>query len=145
VGQKGRIDVGDVKALVGGWRAETTWAMTDATRDDDLASAFKALDRLLTAGEPPLKLLGGITFTFKKFALATELSRSGSLDQAMRQAGVFPMAIAPGQTYLRRLGRAKAERILQCLLQTDSGIKGANPLPERLQLERLLLELSGKF
>jgi DNA polymerase-3 subunit delta len=141
---KERIDIEDVRALVGGWRTQTTWEMTDATRDHQLGSALNALDRLLTAGEPPIKLLGGITYTFKKFALATELSRNGSLDQALKQAGVFPMAMMPGQNYLRRLGRAKAEQILRHLLETDSGLKGGSPLPERMQLEQLILELAGR-
>lgn len=144
-GQKGKIEVDDVKSLVGGWRAETTWEMTDAARDNDLDLALGALDRLLAAGEPGLKLLGGISFVFKKFAQATEMARNCALDQALRTAGVFPAAIGPGQTYLRRLGRAKAERILQRLLEVDAGIKGASPLPERLLLERLLVELSGRL
>ena len=145
VGAKGNIDIRDVQAIVGGWRMETTWAMTDAARDDDLGFAINALDQLLTAGEPPMKLFGGITFVFRKLAQATELARTMQLDQALRQAGVFPMAIAQSQTYLRRLGRLKAEKILQKLLEADSGIKGANPLPERMQLERLLLELAGRL
>lgn len=144
VGTKSQIEIDDVKSLVGGWRTETTWAMTDAARDDDVSFALNALDQLLTAGEPPMKLLGGITFVFKKFAIATDYSRSGSLDQALRQAGVFPNAVNAGQSYLRRMGRAKAEAILQQLIQTDSGLKGASPLPDRIQLERLLLQLSGK-
>lgn len=143
VGAKGKIEVDDVKLLVGGWRTETTWAMADAARDNDLDFALTALDQLLTAGEPPMKLLGGIAYVFKKFAIATDLSRTGSLDQALRQAGVFPMAINAGQSYLRRLGRNKAEQILQRLVQIDAGMKGANPLPERIQLERLLVELAG--
>jgi DNA polymerase-3 subunit delta len=145
VGDKGKIDINDVKALVGGWRTETTWAMTDATRDDDLEFALNALDQLLTSGEPAIKLLGGIGYVFKKFSHATDLSRTTSLDQALRTAGTFPMAVAAGQTYLRRLGRDKAERILQKLLAADSGMKGGNPLPERMQLERLLVELSGRL
>ncbi|WP_373653681.1 DNA polymerase III subunit delta [Schlesneria sp. DSM 10557] len=143
VGSKGKIEIEDVKSLVGGWRTETTWAMTDATRDNDLDFALTALDQLLTSGEPPMKLLGGISYTFKKYAVATDLSRTIALDQALRQAGVFPMAVNAGQSYLRRLGRTKAEQILQRLVQVDSGLKGANPLPERIQLERLLVELSG--
>jgi DNA polymerase-3 subunit delta len=145
VGAKGKIEIGDVKAIVGGWRMETTWAMTDAARDDDLGFALTALDQLLTAGEAPLKLFGGITFVFRKFAQATDLARTIQLDQALRQAGVFPAAVGPGQTYLRRLGRVKAERILQKLVEVDSGMKGANPLPERMQLERLMLELAGRL
>ena len=144
VGERANIEIEDVKAMVGGWRTETTWAMTDATRDNDLDFALHALDQLLTAGEAPLKLLGGISYTFKKFAHATDLSRSGGLDQALRQAGIFPMAIMQSQNYLRRLGRNKAEHILKKLLDVDAGLKGANPLPERFQLERLLLELSGR-
>ena len=145
VGAKGKIELDDVKSLVGGWRTETTWAMTDAARDDDLGFALTALDQLLTAGEPPMKLLGGIAYVFKKYAIATDLSRSASsLDQALRQAGDFPAAVNAGQSYLRRLGRVKAEQILQRLVNVDAGMKGANALPERMQLERLLIQLAGK-
>jgi DNA polymerase-3 subunit delta len=144
VGTQGKIELAEVKSLVGGWRAETTWAMTDAARDDDVAFALTALDQLLTSGEPPIKLLGGINYTFRKFAVATELSRSSPLDPALRQAGVFPAAVPAGQTYLRRIGRAKAEAILKWLVEVDAGLKGANPLPERFQLERLLVELAGR-
>jgi DNA polymerase-3 subunit delta len=145
VGDKGKIDVNVVKDLVGGWRTETTWAMTDAVRDDDMEFALMALDQLLTAGEPPIKLLGGISYVFKKFSHATDLSRTTQLDQALRAAGTFPAAVAPGQTYLRRLGREKAEQILQRLLATDAGLKGGSPIPERLQLEKLLVELAGRL
>ncbi len=145
VGGRQKIEIGDVKSIVGGWRTETTWAMTDATRDDDLGFALNALDQLLTAGEPPMKLLGGISYVFKKFAQATELARSCPLDQALRQAGTFPQAVVPAQSYLRRLGRHKAERLLQRLLEADAGLKGASPLPDRMQLERLLLELAGRL
>lgn len=144
VGAEGKIDVGHVKTLVGGWRMETTWAMADAVRDDDLGFALSALDQLLTAGEAPMKLSGGINHVFKKFAVATDLARSSNLEQALRQAQVFPQAVGASQSYLRRLGRSKAEKILQKLLTTDMGLKGANPLPERVQLERLLIELAGR-
>ena len=145
VGAGGKIEAKDVQTLVGGWRTETTWAMTDATRDGDLAFAIDALDQLLTAGEAGPKLLGGISFVFKKFAQATDLSRSQQLDQALRSAGVFPQAVSPSSAYLRRIGRAKAERILNVLLETEAGLKGGSRLPERLQLEQLLLKLSGKI
>ena len=144
VGAGGKIEAKDVQTLVGGWRTETTWAMTDAVRDNDLAFAIDALDQLLTAGEAGPKLLGGISFVFKKFAQATDLSRSQQLDQALRSAGVFPQAVGASSAYLRRIGRARAERILNVLLETEAGLKGGSRLPERLQLEQLLLQLAGK-
>ena len=145
VGAGAKIAFEDVQKLVGGWRTETTWAMTDAVRDGDLAFAIDALDTLLTAGEASQKLLGGISYVFKKFAQATDLSRSAPLDQALRQAGVFPQGVGPSQSYLRRIGRSKAEQILNRLLSTDTGLKGGSRLPERIQLEKLLLELSGQL
>ncbi len=145
VGAGAKIGVDDVRKLVGGWRTETTWAMTDAVRDGDLGFAVSALDQLLTAGEPPLKLLGGISYVFKKLAQATDLSRTMALDQAMRQVGVFPQAIGPSTAYLRRIGRHRAEQILHLIRATDGGLKGSNSLPERMQLEKLLVELAGKL
>ncbi|MEI8381619.1 MAG: DNA polymerase III subunit delta [Planctomycetota bacterium] len=145
VGAGAKIGVDDVRKLVGGWRTETTWAMTDAVRDGDLGFAVNALDQLLTAGEAPLKLLGGISYVFKKLAQATDLSRTMPLDQAMRQVGVFPQAIGPSTAFLRRIGRNRAEQILHVIRATGGGLKGSNSLPDRMQLEKLLVELAGKL
>lgn len=145
VGQGGKITANDVRTLVGGWRLETTWKMTDAICSNDLGTAFQLLDELLTAGEAPLKLLGGIVFVFKKLALATDLSRSLPLDQALRQAGVFPQSVPPCQAYLRRIGRPRAEQILQFLVGAHAGIKGASSLSEHQQLETLIVQLAGRI
>lgn len=146
VGDRSRISVGDVQTLVGGWKAETTWAMLGALRDDDLGMALTHLEKLLTAGEAPQKILGGIGFVFRKLAYATELARQGMpLNGALRQAGVFPRDVAASASYLRGIGRARAEQILHWLLEADGNLKGGSQLPIRLQLERLLVQLSGKI
>ena len=62
---------------------------------------------------------------------------------ALQQAGVFPRDVDATERYLRRIGRQRAEQILSLLLQADSGLKGGSRLSERLQLELLLLRLSG--
>lgn len=145
VGERNRITVEDVRALVGGWRAETTWQMLDAVRDGRPGAALTALDKLLTAGEKPPKLLGGVNYVFRKFAVGTELARGGSvpLRGALKQAGVFDRDLDAAASYLRRIGRPQAERLLSLLAQADSHIKGGSRLPERLLLEQLLLQLSG--
>jgi DNA polymerase-3 subunit delta len=108
VGDRKRIAVDDVRSLVGGWRTETTWFMTDAVRDGHVGDALVALEQLLTAGEAPQKLLGGIGVVFRKLATAVEIARLKPLDQALRDAGVFPQSLGPSHAYLRRLGRANA-------------------------------------
>ncbi len=145
VGERDRVTVEDVSTLVGGWRAETTWQMINAIRDGRPGEALVALDKLLTAGEAPQKLLGGINFVFRKLADGTERARGGGmpLSQALRQAGVYDRDIDSAANYLRRIGRPRAEQILPLIVAADSGLKGGSRLPERLQMEQLVLALSG--
>jgi DNA polymerase-3 subunit delta len=146
VGDRPRIDAEDVRSLVGGWKAETTWAMTGAIRDGNLGLAMTCLDKLLTAGEAPQRVLGGINFVFRKYAQATELARQGTpLPAALQQAGVFPRDVSASAAYLRRIGRPRAEQLYQRLLTADRNLKGSSRLPPRLQLEHLLVGLSGKL
>jgi len=139
------IDVDAVRSLVGGWKAETTWAMLRALRDGRLGHALADLDKLINANEQSLKTLGGISFVFRKLVRATELARTGmALRGALAQSGVFGNEISASEQYLRRIGRPRAEQIYHRLLETDLGIKGESRLPERVLLERLLVRLSGK-
>ncbi len=144
VGDRPRIAPEDVRQLVGGWKAETTWHMLDAVRDGDPATALGCLEKLLTAGEAGPKLLGGISFVFRKLADATERSREGvALPAALKDAGVFFRDIDKAERYLRRVKRPRAEKILARLLKADSDLKGGSPLSDRLQMELLLLWLAG--
>lgn len=145
VGEKGAIDTEAVEKLVGGWKVGTTWKMLDAVRDGQLGPALQLLDKLITAGEHPLKLLGGINYTYRQLAQATELSRQGQpLGDALAQAGVKPFLIQPATAYMKRIGRPRAEKLYRWLLQADLDVKGGSPLSERAIMERLLLQLAGK-
>lgn len=144
VGTRPQIELDDVRGMVGGWTTETTWSMTDAARDGQLGRCLECLDDLLRANEAPQKLLGGMTFVFRKLAIAAELSRSMPLPQAIKEAGIFPRDQSAVEAYFRRIGRARADRLYQILLEADLGLKGSSKLPERIQMERLLLQLAGK-
>lgn len=144
-GDQPRIEEEDVSLLVGGWRTETTWVMLNALRDGRLDQALENLERLLVAGEPLLKVFGGLTFVFRKYAIATELSRQGTpLGAALRSAGVFPRDVAASESYLRRIGRPEAERIYGRLQAADEDLKGRSAAPERILMERLFVELCGR-
>jgi DNA polymerase-3 subunit delta len=145
VGDAPAIDAVAVEKLVGGWKTETTWKMLDAVRDGQLGLALGLLEKLLTSGEHPLKLLGGINFVYRPIARATELARQGlPLTEALAQAGVKSFTIQPATGYLRRLGRPRAEQIFRWLLQADIDLKGGSQLPDRAIVERLLVQLAGK-
>lgn len=134
----------DVPKVVGGWRTETTWAMLDAVRDGRPGEAIEALEKLLKSGEAPQKILGGVTFTFRKFAEATERARTGtSLKDAIAAAGIFSNAVGHAETYLRRIGFERASRILQLLIEADSQMKGGSRVDPAILLERLFVRLAG--
>jgi DNA polymerase III subunit delta len=131
-----------VSTLVGGWKAETTWVMIDALQEGNLGLALTCLDKLLTAGEAPQKILGGINYTFRRLAQATELARQGtSLNAALKQAGVRKIDLS--SRYLRRIGRPRAEKFHAWMLEADANLKGSSRLSERMHLEELLVRLSG--
>lgn len=144
VGDRERINVEDVRTLVGGWKAETTWNMINAIRDNHPDVALVCLDKLLVAGEPAPKILGGMSFVFKKIALATEISRGGTnLKVALKEAGVSQWDIEHVEHYLKRIRRPRAEKITERLALADYGLKGGSRLSDRLQLEQLVLWLLG--
>jgi DNA polymerase-3 subunit delta len=144
VGDNDRITPEDVRTLVGGWKAETTWVMLNAARDGQINRALECLDQLIAAGESPLRILGGLNHTFRKIALATEGSRGGKpLTAAIKAAGVFYKDYGAIEKYLRRIGRPQAEMILHRLAKADRNMKGGSRVPERIQLEQLLVLISG--
>lgn len=146
VGERQQIKPEDVRQLVGGWKAEETWTMTDAVRDGNPGLALTCLSKLLHAGEAAPKILGGLIYVFKKFAVATERSRRQMpLREALREAGIFPRDIETSERYLKRLGRPRADQLFARLADADRDLKGGSRLPDRLQLEQLLLWLSGQL
>jgi DNA polymerase-3 subunit delta len=144
VGDAIEITRDDVPKVVGGWRTETTWVMLDAVRDGQPGKAIEALDKLLKSGDAPQKILGGVTFTFRKFAEATERARTGTpLRDALTSSGVFSNAIGQGEAYLRRIGFERASRIFQWLIEADSEMKGGSRVEPAVLLERLFVRLAG--
>jgi len=143
-GDRTQITAADVTALVGGWKAETTFKMLGDVRDGDLASALVELDRLLRAGEAPQRILGGVLFVYRKLAAAAEIARKGTpLPTAVRTAGVFPKDQAASAAYLKRIGSKAAGRFFEHLVEADAALRGRGRLSERIVLERLLVRLAG--
>jgi DNA polymerase-3 subunit delta len=144
VGERKTIEPADVQALVGGWATETTWSIAAAVRRGDAGEALDLLNQLLDAGESAHKILGGLSFVFRRLAQAALRAGHGSaLDRALGEAGVFPRDLGESAAYLRRLGRAQAERLSSRLLDADGALKGAVIVPERQVLETLVVELTG--
>ena len=62
----------------------------------------------------------------------------------LNRAGVPPFAQRGCEQQLRHLGRQRADRLYDWLLEADLGLKGSSQLPARTLLERLVVRLARK-
>ena len=148
-GSEGKITAEMVKELVGGWRAKTTWEMLDAALGGEAREALTQLDRLLSAGEHPVALLGPIGFTLRRFASTARIINRAqaagkriTVRDALKQAGIKPFVIAKSESQLRQIGPQRAARLDRWLLDADLALKGESRLPPRFVLEQLICRLS---
>jgi DNA polymerase III subunit delta len=145
VGDRPAIDVPDVDELVGRSRGANVFRILDAVGDARPAAALKILTELFEDGEEPLRLLGAIGSQLRKLARAARMHKQGMpLDDALTKAGVptWPQARDAARNQMKHLGWNRLDKLYDWLLETDSGLKGGSPLPDRLQIERLIVRLA---
>lgn len=143
-----------VQDVVGGWRTKSTWDMIDAACDGNAAEALTQLDHLLQSGEHPLALFGQIAWSLRRYAAATRAfqraHRRGervTLRDALLAGGFkdWPQGtLAKAEERLKQLGRHRAGRIYEWLLEADLAMKGTHSHEQRARwvLEQLVLRLS---
>lgn len=145
VGERQTIEIGDVDELTGRSRGANVFKIMDAIGDGQPATALKILTELFEEGEPPIGILGALSFQIRKLARAGRMYRQGlNIEDAMTTAGVpgWPQARDSARRQLKHLGVNRLDKLYDWLLEVDGGLKGGNPLPERLQLERLVVRLA---
>jgi DNA polymerase-3 subunit delta len=132
--------------------AERLTDLIDAAAAGDAAEALLQLDRLLTAGENPIALLGQIASTLRRFAAATRLVRQAelagrrpALRPILEQAGFKKFVLEKAEKQLRQIGRDRGGQLYRWLLDADLALKGASSAPgrARLVLEQLIVRLSA--
>ena len=109
----------------------------------DLSTVRASLDRLFEQGEEPLRILGAFSMQLRRLAQAARWSQQGKpLTAALAQAGVPPFALRGCEQQLRHLGRQRADRLYDWLVEADLGLKGSSQLPPQTLLERLVVQLA---
>src|SRR4051812_28137035 len=145
VGEKPAIDVPDVDGLTGRSRGANVFKILDAVGDGKPAAALQILSELFEEGEAPLAVLGALGSQLRKLARAARMYKQGTpFDEALTKAGVptWPQAREAARKQMRHLGADRLYKLYDWLLETDAGLKGGNPLPDRLQIERLVVRLA---
>jgi len=145
VGEKPAIDVPDVDGLTGRSRGANVFKILEAIGDGKPAAAIKILTELFEEGEAPLAILGAMGSQLRKLARASRMFQQGvPFEEALTKAGVptWPQAREAARKQMRHLGKDRLNRLYDWLLETDGGLKGGSPLPDRLQIERLIVRLA---
>lgn len=146
VGAKPEVAAEDVERFVGRSKAADVFRILDAIGDGKPGEALSILEELFTEGTDPMGVLGPLTAQLRKLATVGRLVREEKmpLGPAMDAAGVpkWEKIRVGTEKQLRHLTHRRLERLTDWLVEINLGLKGGNPLPERVQVERLVVMLA---
>lgn len=146
VGAKPEIAADDVDRMVGRSKAADVFRILDAIGDGKPGMALSILEELFSEGEDPMAVMGPLTAQLRKLAAVARLNlgEKMALGPAMDAAGVpkWDKARMGTERQLRRLGQRRLEKLTDWLVEINFGLKGGSALPERIQVERLIVTLA---
>ena len=127
-----RVDLAEVRAVVGEHRVRSMWELTRALERRQLGDALALMERLLAAGEEPLAILGAVTRELRLTWLAKEWAGQGKSAEQIARSLRRPVYAA--ESLLSRAtalsGEALSRGLGQCL-ETERRLKsGGLPRPE---------------
>jgi len=144
-GAKGTIEAADVHRLVGRSQGADVFRILDAVGDGKPAAALTILERLFAEGVAPMGVLAPLMSQLRKLAaVGRHLADGVALASAMDAAKVpnWPQARESFKKQVRWLGRRRLDALSGWLVDIDRDLKGGSPLPERVQVERLVVKLA---
>jgi len=145
VGNKPAIEAADVDQLVGRSASADVFRILDAIGEGKPKAALEILETLFAEGEDPMAVIGPLTAQLRKLAaVGRGVANKESLGQAMDNAGVprWEKARLASEKQVRWLGLRRLGQLTNWLVEINLGLKGGNALPERVQVERLIVKLA---
>lgn len=149
VGEKKRITLGDVEALVLGAKQCSLYELTDAISAKDRPRALQVLDGLLAAGGADEAAIGHLYMLAKTFRQMLVISERKVRDQRQLWQALWqgfrvpPFAADDLIRQARRYSsRRDLTRALRLIARADLALR-SNPPSKRLVLEQLVLELAA--
>ena len=117
----------------------------DAIGEGKPGEALSILEELFTEGVDPMGVMAPLTGQLRKLAAVGRLTATGQpLGPAMDAAGVpkWEKMRIGFERQLKHLGRRRVDKLTDWLVEINLGLKGGNALPERVQVERLIVMLA---
>ena len=149
VGEKKRITLGDVEAMVLAAKQRSLYELTDAISAKDRTRALEVLDALLTAGGADDAAIGPLYMLAKTFRQMLVISERKVRDQRQLWQALWqgfrvpPFAADDLIRQARRYSsRRDLTRALRLIARADLAVR-SNPPSKRLVLEQLVLDLAA--
>lgn len=139
------IEAADVDRLVGRSASADVFRILDAIGEGKPKAALAILEQLFAEGEDPMAVIGPLTAQLRKLAaVGRGVANKESLGQAMDNANVprWEKARISAEKQVRWLGLRRLGQLTDWLVEINLGLKGGNALPERVQVERLIVKLA---
>ncbi len=140
-GEKKTLTLKEVAAVVGETKIHSVFDFTEALARRQIGKGLKALDRLLTHGEPPLLLLRMIGRQFRHLWQVKLYRQAGdSPEQIGKKIGLHRYFLKDVLQNSAHFSEEELREILQRLVQLDIALKSTS-LPPRRLLEKFVIEL----
>ncbi|MBI5696238.1 MAG: DNA polymerase III subunit delta [Nitrospirae bacterium] len=144
LGDRKTITPDDVRESVGDFGMPLVFDLMDAVAEKRTGAALEVLSRLLTDKENnPIMLVGMFAAHWRRLLAAKEMADAGDGPEKLEKA--FRLNFRNKKAFLGQVARARATELraaFRSFAKADGALKGS-ALPQRLVMERLILELSG--
>lgn len=123
-GEAPEIRVSDVEAVVTPTREQTIFDVVDAVGMKRGAAALEGIRGLLSAGEPPPKILVMLARQFRLLACAHDLAGGGLPERRVAaQLGIMPFVLRKLRRQMRHFTAAQARAAWTECLEIDAAVK----------------------
>jgi DNA polymerase-3 subunit delta len=134
-------DVDEIQQVVAITRVQSIFELTDSIGDRKIGPALAALDAMMTAGEPAIKINQMIARHFRILAKLHDPAVARADKSAQASAvGVNLFFLKDYARHAQRFTRGEIERILARLIELDIQLKSSK-LSDRLLLESMMWDL----
>lgn len=143
VGQRDKITIADIKAVVSDTRINTVFELTDALGARSLDRSLHSLGTLLAGGEAPLMVLSMIARHFRQLWSVRELMATNKSKAELASAsGVNPYFMDGIMRQAKKFSPAELHAIFERIFAADQLLKGGGGKP-LLVLESLVFMICG--
>ena len=131
-----------VDELVGGWRTQTVWKLSEAVAEGRIAEAIEGIDKLIMSGQTAIGIAAQMSWSLRRYGVAAAWSeqqkrfgaQSPMLPEALSRAGFRPYDLGKEENRLKKMGWNRAKDILTWLVELEKELKGSHSQEDRARM-----------